>query len=358
MKTFKTLFLIAMVITLLWLLKYLFFPAPVPVDVKGGKGKGPGVVEIYVAEPRLLDNHIFISGTVMANEEVNLSPEVQGKVLGIYFKEGTTVKKGQLLVKLNDAGLRAELKKLQAQEKLLAAQEQRMVKLLEVKGISQEEYETISTQLTAVRADIEINRTRVDETELRAPFDGKIGIKNISEGSFINTTTIIALLQQSNPVKIDFYIPEKYAGLVQKGDTFGFTVEANQKRFVATVAAIDPAIDAATRTLRIRATAPNANGELIPGAFARINFLLEHTEATILVPTEAIIPVQKGKKVFVVRNGKAEEIMVETGLRTDTHVQVITGLQKGDSVVTRGIMQLKPGAPVKVKINAKVPVKK
>lgn len=353
MKTARNILIIFVIIAALIVAKFIFFPGEDPQQGKdkkgGGKGKGGATaVDVHVVKPQPLDNRIFISGTVMANEEVRLVPETAGKVTGIYFKEGSKISKGQLLVTLNDAELKAQLKKMEVQEKLLVAQEQRLAKLAEIKGISQEEYETTLTQLNAIKADMEITRAQMAKMQIHAPFSGQIGIKNISEGSYVSPTTFIAILEQSDPVKVDFYVPEKYAHLVKTGDTMSFSMEGRTEKTLAKVSAIDPMIDQATRTLRVRATAPNKNNTIIPGAFARINFLLDHNEEALLVPTESVIPVLKGKKVFVVKNGKAEEVMVETGLRSDRSIQIISGLQAGDTVITKGIMAIKAGAPVKI----------
>lgn len=353
MKTIKTLIIIFIVIGILITIKFIFFPTPAATQggPGGGKGKGGGgpvPVDVYITQPTSVDNRLFVSGTIRANEEVKLVTEAAGKVTGIYFKEGGQVSKGQLLVKLNDADLRAQYKKLEVQEKLLASQEQRLAKLLEAKGISQEEYENTLSQLNAIRADMEVNKALLDKTTIRAPFSGRIGIKNISEGSYVSPSTVIAMLEQSDPVKIDFYVPEKYASLVQLGDTFSFSLEGQTEKHISKVSAIEPSIDATTRTLLVRATTPNKKQELLPGAFARVNFLLDHEENAIMIPTEALIPVLTGKKVFVVRKGKAQEVMVTIGVRTESSIQITSGLQAGDTLITRGIMQVKNGSDVKI----------
>lgn len=351
MKTLKTLIIILVIAAAFIAVKLIFFPAQQAGGAPGGKGKGPQPatpVTVYIAQPQRLDNRIFVSGTVLPNEEVLLVPETSGKITGIYFKEGSRVSKGQLLVKINDAELQAQLRKLQVQEKLLDTQLERLQKLLDLKGISQEEYETLLTDVNAIKADIDLINAQLEKTRITAPFSGEIGLKSVSDGSYISPTTQIAILQQSDPVKIDFYIPEKYSALVSKGDTFSFSLENATGKYMASVIAIEPDIDQNTRTLHVRATSPNKKGEIRTGSYARVNFTLDRNESAILIPTESVIPVLKGKKVFVVRNGKAEEVMVETGLRSDKQIEIISGLQQGDTVVTTGSMQIKAGAPVKI----------
>lgn len=352
MKTARNIIIIAVIVGGLILVKFLFFPAA-DTNAKGGaggsKGKGgPVPVEIYVVKPLPLDNRLFISGTVRANEEVKLVTETAGKVTGIHFKEGGQVNKGQLLVSLNDAELRAQYKKQEIQEKLLVSQEQRLQKLLDIKGVSQEEYENTLSQLNSVRADMEVTKAQIAKSSVYAPFSGKIGIKNISVGSYVSPSTVIALLEQWDPAKIDFSIPEKYASLVSVGDTFSFTVEGNNRRYISKVSAINPTLDQNTRTLLVRAVTSNKDHSLIPGSFARLNFLLDHNENALMVPTEAVTPVEAGKKLYVVRNGKAEEVMVTTGVRTEKSIEITSGIQEGDTVITKGTMQVKKGSDVRI----------
>jgi membrane fusion protein (multidrug efflux system) len=345
MKTLRNVIIFVLVIAVLVIIKFKFFPANTPQAMPQQKGKPmPVNVTAYIVKPEKLDNKIYISGTLLSNEEVTLMPEIAGKVTRIYFKEGSTVKKGDVLLTINDVELQAQLKKLQVQEKLVAEKEARQKKLLAINGISQEEYDVMLSQVNATAADVELLRAQIAKSQITAPFDGKIGLKNISEGSYVTPGTPIATMQQSDPMKLDFYVPEKYVSLVKVNGKLTFTTEVGNEKHDAVVMAIEPKVDAATRTIQVRAKTENKGGNLFSGSFVRIEFSLEETEDALMIPTESIIPILKGQKVFVSRGGKAEEVKVETGLRSENKVQILKGLAIGDTVIATGIMQLKPGS--------------
>jgi membrane fusion protein (multidrug efflux system) len=349
MKNIKTILVVVLVLAVLVFVKIKFLTSENPQGSAQQQGKPQiTIVTAYVAKSEKLENKIFVTGTVLANEEVMLATEMPGKVISVNFTEGSKVSKGDLLLKINDADLQAQLKKLKLQEKLASDNEAREKKLLEVSGISQMEYDGALTQLNSFRADIELIQAQIAKTEIRAPFNGTIGLKKVSEGSYVSQTTQIASLEQTDPLKIDFFIPEKYSSLVNVNDTLGFSIEGNEEHHTAKVMAIEPKVDMNTRTLQVRAITPNKSGKIFPGSFARIDFSLEGSENSILIPTEAIIPILKGQKVFVSKNGKAEEVIVQTGFRTDTKIQVLKGIQAGDTVITTGIMQLKKDGALKI----------
>ena len=330
-------------------IKFIFFSPDVAKSPSPSQQKlQPVIVTAYVARLEKITNTIFATGTILANEEVQLTPEISGKIISINFKEGTGVSKGDLLVKINDADLQAQLSKLLIQEKLAHDSEVRDKAMLAVNGISQMQYDAALAHLNSVKADIEILRSQIAKTEIRAPFNGTIGLKRVSEGSYVTQNSIIAIIDQLDRVKIDFFIPEKYSSLVRVSDTISFSIEGKDERYTASVIAVEPKIDVTTRTLQVRASAPNKSGKFFPGAFAKINFPLNVYENVVMIPTEAIIPILKGEKVFVSKNGKAQEVIVKTGLRTDKTVEILDGIQKGDTVITTGIMQLKPGSLLKI----------
>ena len=351
MKKWRSLLIILLVIAALafFKIKFLSDSTP-PAGPKAQDKSQPVPVSAYVVKPQKLDNKIFATGTVLANEEVTLVPEIAGKIVSINFKEGSKVSKGELLVKISDADLQAQLKKLQLQEKLAADNEAREKKLLDVSGISQMEYEAVLSQLNSAKADLELTQAQIAKTELRAPFDGTIGLKYVSEGSYVNPSSAakIATIQQLDPVKVDFSIPEKYAASVHTGDSIYFSLQGSDEKFRGVIYAAEPKIDLNTRTLGLRAISPNKQGKIFPGAFAKIELQLKETPNSILIPTEALIPELKGQKVFVSRNGKAKSQKVETGIRTPSQIQITNGLQTGDTVITTGIMQLKDDSPLKI----------
>jgi len=312
-------------------------------------GKNPASpVSVYVATTEELNNIVYATGTLMANEVVTLLPEISGKIVFLHTPEGAKVNKGDLLVKINDADFQAQLRKLELQKQIAVEKAGRLKQLLEVNGVSKEEYDMAENVVNTTAADIEFVKSQILKTEIRAPFSGKLGLRNVSEGSFITPSTSITTIQQINPVKIDFSVPEKYAGLLRINDTINFVIDGIDRKCYARIYAIEPNINQATRTIQLRALAENSKGDLLPGAFARIELPLAKIKNAIMIPTESIIPVLKGKKVFLCRNGKAQESMVETGVRTDTRIQVLTGVAPGDSVLTTGIMQIKSGTKVKI----------
>ena len=321
-------------------------------DDKGGsKPPAPPVsVDVYVAALQTIENDIMSSGTIMPNEEVEIRPETSGRLMNLYIKEGTFVQRGQLIAKIKDTDLQAQLKKIQFEEVLAKKMEERQRKLLDINAISKDEYDITANKLNTIGADIELIKVGLEKTEVRSPFSGKIGLKSISEGAYLSPSTTIATLVQINPVKVDFTIPEKYSNEVKLGQLVKFTTDGVQTNaeINAKITAIDPKIDPNLRTLRIRALTANPAGRLIPGMFVKVNLNLQASRS-IMVPTEAIVPILKGKKVFVVENGKAIEKMVETGIRNDRVIQVTSGLAVGDSIIVSGIMALKKEAAVKVK---------
>lgn len=328
---------------------------PAPSEAKGGekgkdmKGGGPAVaVNVFVVNTESLDNVITSSGTIFPNEEIELRAEASGRILALNIKEGSRVAAGQVIAKIKDTDLQAQLKKLNFEIELAKQTEARQKKLLDINAISKEEYEITANKINTLNADKELIEANLEKTVLKAPFAGKIGLKNVSQGAYVTPTTSLATLVQTNPVKVDFSIPEKYSTLIRVGRNVKFEVEGQPEAYYANVVAIDPKIDPNLRTLKLRALAKNPADRLVPGMFVRVSVDLDIAQA-IMIPTEAVVPVLKGKKVYVVRNGKADEVMIETGVRNDKKIQVTSGLKLGDSLIVSAIMSIKKDAAVKVK---------
>ena len=318
----------------------------------GGKGgpKQPMAVSGIVTAPEDFNNILSLSGSIEANEQIEIRTEVSGIAEKIYFTEGARVTKGQVLVKINDIELRAQAGEVRTRQGLAAENERRARLLLQKEAISQEEYDIASADLKTAQAQTQLINAQIAKTLIRAPFSGVVGLRNISPGTYVTPETLIASLVNSSQIKITFSIPEKYAPQVKTGSMVTFTVAGTKEKYQAKIYALEPAVEVATRTLRVRALAENPNGELIPGTFANVALPLEKIENAYIVPTQAIVPVQGGKKVFVARNGKAEEVMVETATRTDKDIVVLSGLKAGDTVLTTGVLTLKKDAPVKVTV--------
>ncbi|MEX0843926.1 MAG: efflux RND transporter periplasmic adaptor subunit [Balneolaceae bacterium] len=305
-------------------------------------------VQVHVAEPEVFENKIFTTGTLIANEDIDLRSEISGKIVELQLEEGKRVRKGEVLVKINDNELQARLKQAEYRMSLAELREKRQQQLLERGGISQEEYDATLNELNVLKAEHALINAQIEKTEIIAPFDGIVGLRYVSNGSYISPTTEVATLQSIHPIKIEFSIPERYAGEVEEGDKVVFNVQGFESDFDAEVYAIEPRIDRQTRTLKIRAQADNLDGKLLPGAFANLEFILQEIEGAILVPSIAVIPELNAQKVFLVKEGKVEEQKVVTGIRTESSVQILEGISPGDSVLTTGLLQVRSGTPVRV----------
>ncbi|HEX2866503.1 MAG TPA: efflux RND transporter periplasmic adaptor subunit [Ignavibacteriales bacterium] len=320
-----------------------------PGLVAGRKGGGMGVaVEGFVVRPGKLSDRIVSTGTVLANEEVQLKSEVSGKITKILFKEGSFVRRGTLLVKINDADLQAQLAKANYKLQLAKDKEYRQKMMLKREAISQQDYDAALSELQSDEADIQLLKAQIDKTEIRAPFDGTVGLKAISEGSFISPSDRIATLQNLNPVKIDFSIPEKYYSTVKTGTQINFRIQGSDKDFSGKIYAVEPKIDPSSRSLQIRAICRNDKAEIYPGAFANIEIVLREIPDALLVPTQSLVPDLKGQKVFVARGGRALSVPVKTGIRQEKTIQITGGLSVGDTVITTGLLQIRPNMPVRI----------
>jgi membrane fusion protein, multidrug efflux system len=300
----------------------------------------------YIIKPEHFSELVKSTGTLRPDEEVDLSFETSGKIISIKFTEGTRVKKGDLLAKINDRPLKAQLEKLLAQKKLTEAKEFRERSLLEKDAISQESYDQIVTELQTIEADINLIKARISETELRAPFDGIIGLRYLSEGFYTTPSTKIAKLIKISPLKIEFSISERYASEIKIGYPVTFMVDGINNVFEASVYAVDPKIDIDTRTIVLRALYPNRMEELKSGRYASITLVMSQIDNAVSIPTEALIPEMEGEKVFVYRSGKASTVKVQTGLRTESRIQITDGLHFGDTLLITGILQLRQNLPV------------
>ncbi|MDO3640650.1 efflux RND transporter periplasmic adaptor subunit [Mucilaginibacter sp. L3T2-6] len=317
---------------------------------KGGakRKNGPVPVNLMIVKDTTVDNNIDVTGTIDANEKVNLVSETAGAITGIYFNEGSTVKKGQLLVKVYNQDLIAALKQNDYQVALAKQNEYRNSILLQKEAISQQEYDTSLTSLNTLKAQSEVLKAQIAKTEIRAPFSGVIGLRNISPGGYLSPSTSIASLVNIDPAKVTFSVPERYLAMIKAGTKINFTIESSRKNFSATVYAIEPAIDLSSRTITVRAKAPNPDNLLKAGAFAKINLKLDQIAKTIMVPTQCVIPDLKDNKVFIYQNGIAEAKVVKTDLRTDTRIEITSGLKAGDSLIVSGLIQIRNKVPLKV----------
>ena len=341
-------YLILLIVVLL-VAKYIFFPSGdgVSSSVTTSTKDIPNNVEGFVVHTSVINNRISVTGTVTANEMVELRPEISGKIAYLSISEGKPIQQGQLLVKLVDDDLKAQLKKVEAQAKLASDKLLRQKELFAIQGVSKEEYDAADNEVQSLLADAEILKVQLARTEIRAPFSGVIGLRNVSIGSFITQQNVIATIQQINPVKIDFSIPERYSQVLTVNTKIDFLIEGSSKKFTGIIYAIDPQIDTGTRTLKVRARAENTENKITPGAFARIDILLDQINNALVVPTEAIVPILKGSQVFVSKGGIANAVPVKIGVREEKTVQIVEGISDGDTLITTGIMSIRQGSKLK-----------
>ncbi len=306
------------------------------------------IVDAIVLKPSSLQDKIFTNGSLIGNEEVELRSETSGKITEILFEEGKKVNKGELLVKINNAELLALLKKNVIEEDLAKDKEFRAKQLLEKNLSSQQEYDVVLNELNLIKADIEYTKAQIEKTEIRAPFDGIVGLRSVSIGSFISPQTKVASLQSIDPIKIDFAVPQKYFNQVKRGKEIEFKLPNSAKTYNGRIYAIEPRIDQNTRTIVVRAVAENKDKELTPGAYVEIDIILENMKNALLIPTEAIVPDIQGEKIFLYKNGLAIPQLVTIGIRTEDQIQLLSGVNLGDTVIVSGMIQLRPNFPVKL----------
>jgi len=309
----------------------------IPLSVKG-----------LIVATQNISNSISSIGTALASEEVEIRSETSGRVTNISFKEGSHVSKGQLLVKINDSELQAQLSKAKTRLKLLQDREDRQRVLYEKQFTSKEDYDVALNELNALKSDIELLNVQIFKTEIRAPFNGKIGIRNISEGAYVSPSIIIANLQNLSQIKIDFTIPEKYATLIKLNDNIKFKPTSENEYLNGKVFAIEPKINTTTRTILVRGIYSNSGNKIVPGSFVDVKLELQKINNAVLIPSYALIPDIRSDMIFVFRGGKAIQQMVETALRTESNVQITKGINPGDTIITTGILQLKNNMKVKI----------
>ncbi len=321
-----------------------------PAQTTGRSGGAALPVNGYLAEPSYISNGIRVAGSLVANEEVDITTEVSGMVVNIYFQEGTFVKKGDLLIKMYDDDLQAQLTRATYQQKLVADRLERQKVLLTKDAVSREAFDQVQTDYDVLEADIRLLKLKIEKTEIRAPFSGTIGFRYVSEGSYITANTKVARLTDKSFLKVEFAIPEKYIALDLMSKNVIFRTVGFNRDFHAKVYAIDPQVDVKTRTIALRARYENTDNKLSPGMYAPVMLIISESNNALQLPSEAVVPEMDGMSVWLVRNGKAAVSKITTGARSENMVEVLSGLQPGDTVITTGLMQLRPNMPVQVSI--------
>lgn len=303
-------------------------------------------VEGLIAKPIALSADLEVPGTLLAYESTEIHPEISGRLVQLNVREGAFVSKGSLLAKLYDGDLQAQMRKIDVQLKIADQTEKRQAELLRIQGISQQEYDLSLLQVNSLKADMDIVREAIRKTEIRAPFSGKLGLKNVSPGAYVTPATIITSISQVDRLKLQFNVPEKYGSQLANGLPIKFTIDGSEKVYDATVLASEMSIEEETRSLAIRALVKQQDKLLIPGTFAKVKIVLGESLDAIMIPNSAILPLGRVKQVFLYKSGKAQPVEVITGVRDSTNLQVLEGIKVGDTVITSAILYLRPGVDV------------
>lgn len=320
-----------------------------PVQSAGGGGGGQQavLVDVIIAGKSSITNNIEVNGSVVANESATLQPEVSGRLTYLNLPEGTKVTQGTVLARINDADLQASMQKVRVQLDLAQKNEERLRKLLAINGINQADYDAVLNQVNTLKADLDIIQAQIDKTVLKAPFTGVLGLRMISPGAYVTPATVLGTIQQTDRVKVDFTVPESYSEMIRPGKTVNVQTIVGTAPRKATIAAIEPQIDATTRNMKVRAILEGA--VVSPGSFVKVGLETTGSNNNILVPTNAIIPDAKAKKVVVVKNGKGTLVEVQTGLRSNGAAEILSGLSVGDSIAVTGVLFVRPNSTLQVR---------
>ncbi len=315
----------------------------------GAPQKQPPIgAEAIITKNSLLVSEIQVPGSLLASETTEIHPEVSGRLVQLNVREGNFIQQGALLAKLYDGDLQAQKRKLEVQLKIAQQTENRQQQLLQIQGISQQEYDLSLLQVHNLNADIDIINEAIRKTEIRAPFSGKLGFRNISPGAFITPSTIISTISQVSQLKLQFTVPEKYSSEIKTGQSIEFSIDGSLKTFYANVSATESYIEENTRSLSVRALVKTKDPLLVPGAFCKVKIQLGKNENAIMIPTVAVVPQGRKKQVFLFKDGKAIQTEITTGVRDSSNIEVISGLKLGDTVIITGLLFLKQGSDVRI----------
>lgn len=309
----------------------------------------PANVDAFLVEARNMSQSIEVPGTIVANESTEIHPEISGRITYLNIREGAFVNKGAVIARLYDADLQAQKRKIEVQLQIARKTEERYEELQKIGGISKQDYDVTRLNVSNLRADLDIVNTEIARTIIRAPFSGKLGLKEVSTGAFVTPASIITSIQKTNGLRIDFNVPEKYISEIKKGQIVNFTVEGQEGGYTAIVIATESGIAEENRSLTVRAMVRGVEQGLVPGAFAKVRLSFDPDPNALMIPTQAIIPQARGKKVYVVKEGTAKFVEVTTGTRDSAMIQVTRGLNKGDTVIITGLLGLRENAKVNVR---------
>lgn len=321
-------------------------PSPTGKSENKPRANAPLPVEGYLVQSSVLNSSIDVAGTLLPFEETEIHPEVSGKVVMLSINEGALARRGTLLARLFDGDLRAQLHKLNVQLAIAKKTQDRQSELLKIGGISQQDYDLSILSVSTIQADMQVLNASINKTIIRAPFDGKIGFKNISIGAYVTPATIVTTIRQISKLKLEFSVPEKYTSKIETGNFISFSTESSSKKYNAKIVATESGITEENRSLKVHAIVENTDKNITAGSFATVNFNMGDNNNAIMIPTQAIIPGARDKKVIVYRNGAADFNVVVTGERDSARVEIVKGLAVGDTVITTGLLSIKPGSKI------------
>jgi membrane fusion protein (multidrug efflux system) len=303
-------------------------------------------VDGVIIKPATLKEELEITGSLAANQQVDIVSELTRKIIRVNVREGASVQQGQLLFELDNADLQAQLEKLRQQEKLAVLNEERLRDLITHEAVVQQDYDQAFTNLKVLQAQVAELQVTISKTRIKAPFGGQVGIVHVYPGAVVSVNTILTNIQDNSVVKLDFQVPEKYAQIITTGSEQRFTVASDTKQYTAKVIAREARLDQNTRTLLVRAISSNPGRVLLPGQSARLHLALHSSADALMVSSQALIPSSQGYSVYTVKNNIVQLSPVEIGQRSPYAVEVLHGLNNGDTVVTSNLLRLVPGAAV------------
>lgn len=305
-------------------------------------------VDVFVAREQHLESIINATGSLLPNESVQVVPERAGKLVSLHFQEASFVNEGDLLAKIDDLELNAQLNKLKVQESIAIREEERAAELRKIDAIPQDEFERLQNSREQIQAEIKLTEVQLEKTNVKAPFSGIVGLRNVSLGAYVGPSQSIVELQQTNPLKLEFDVPEKYMQLIKPRQKVSFEIVGFEQPFTATVYATSTDVTPSTRSFKVRARCPNPNGLLKPGNFAKVEVITGTNEHAIMLPSDAVVPVIDGQKIFLAKSGKVEERLVTTGIREGIMIEIVSGVNPNDTVIVSGLLSVAPGMPLRV----------
>jgi membrane fusion protein (multidrug efflux system) len=315
---------------------------------QGPPPKKPANSQAWIATRQAVGEKLILPGSITAWEYTDVHPEIPGLISQVLFSDGQKVTKGQLLARLNDADPLSRLNKLKVQREIALQTEKRQKELLSSRAIGQAEYDQALLQLRSIEADMDILKTEIEKHQIRAPFAGTMGIRQVSPGSYVTPASVLVSLSDLTRTKLRFSVPERYIPLVRNGQIVSFRVSSSEELFEARIVSRESSLDPTSRSLTFLGEVLDKSDKLLQGLYAEVILQIDKSNSGFLVPSQAIIPQARDKKILVLKEGLAEFRSVRLGTRDSARVEILSGVEEGDTILTTGLMGIKPGTPVQV----------